>query len=178
MGVDPVSMMMGSMGAGIMGSVLGAYGAMEQGDAQKAAYMYNAHVAVNNSKAAAMKAQLAGEAGAAQAEAKGMQGKAELGAIKSGQSASGLDVNTGSAVAVRQSAKELNILDTQTVRSNAAREAYGYQVQKANFLAEAGLDKYEGQQAQTAGYINAGSTMLGGAGNAMDQYAKMMMLMG
>src|ERR1051326_2341578 len=163
-------------GLDIYTGIMGYEGAQEAASAQKAAYMYNARVAMNNSKAAAMKAQLAGEAGAAQAQIKGMQGKATLGQITANQGASGLDVNTGSAVATRASARELSMIDTQTVRSNASREAYGYQIQKANFLGEAGLEQFEGQQAHVAGEYNAWGSLLGGFGNAMNDYMKYAMI--
>lgn len=151
-------------------AAVGAYGAYQTGQAEKASALYNAKAALQNAQMAKTNAGLASEAGATQANMSEQRTRATVGAIKANQAASGVDVNSGSAVDVRSSAAELGELDALTVRSNATKEAYGYQTQAHNFETQSGLDKFEAANDATAGMINASSTFLGGAGNAANEY--------
>lgn len=161
-----------AVAATAVSAVVGAVGSYEQGQAQKQAYDYQAQVARNNAKIAQQNASWATQIGDTQAVNEGMKTRAQVGAIKAAQAASGIDVNTGSAVDVRSSASELGELNALTIRSNAARQAYGYQVQGTSDIAQAQLDVYSGNQAQTAGYIGAFGSLLGGASSAGGQYIK------
>jgi hypothetical protein len=87
------------------------------------------------------------------------------------QAASGLDVNQGSAVDVRQSAADLGHLDTMTIINNAAKQAAGFRAQGANFTAEAALDTSAADYAQDAKGINIATSLLGGAGSFADKWA-------
>lgn len=162
-------------GAQVAGGAIGAYGSYEQGQAAKSAANYNAQVATENSQVAKQNANIAGQAGDQQAGIKELENRVKLGSIKANQGASGVDINSGSAVKVQQSAAELGALDALTIRSNATKTAYGYEVQGQNETAQAQLDKYSGQTAQEAGNIGAASTFLGGVGNAASTFAKFQM---
>ncbi len=54
------------------------------------------------------------------------------------------------------------MLDAMTIRSNAARAAYGYQVESVSKAAESQLLKKQAKNDKIAGVIGAGSTVLGG----------------
>lgn len=168
---------MGSAGpiAQLLGGAVGAYGDIFQGDAQANAYKYNAAVASQNAQVAQENARLAGESGTATAAAVSLRNMQNMGQIKAQQGASGLDVNSGSAVDVRASAKELGTLDAYNARVQAVREAYGYETQAHNYEAEATLDQYQADISQEASYFNAAGTMLGAASNAANSYTSWMM---
>ena len=106
-----------------------------------------------------------------------MQTSQAAGTIKAAQGASGIDVNTGSASNVRTSVAKLGALDALTIRSNTAREAYGYEVAATSDQAESGLLRQEGSQAQTAGDINALGTFLNDSASAAGSYGKLSMAM-
>ena len=125
----------------------------------------NQQIALQNATAAGQ----AGEAQAAQAEQKT---RAEVGAIKASSAASGVDVNSGSALDVQSSASELGELNAITIRGNAAKQAYGYETQGTSFQNQANLDTSQAADATTAGEIGAGSTFLGGVGSAASNYGK------
>ncbi len=65
-----------------------------------------------------------------------MKTRGQVGAIEASQAASNITVGSGSAVDVRSSAAEMGELDALTIRSNAEKQAYGYQTQAAAFTGE------------------------------------------
>jgi len=62
-------------------------------------------------------------------------------------------------------------MDAMNIRSNAAREAFGYKVRATSEESEAVLSRFEGENARTAGMISAGATLLGGASSAASKWA-------
>lgn len=155
----------------IAGGVVGAWGNIEQGNAEQNAYNYNAQVAKQNAYVASQNARLAGESGTATAAAVSLKNRAVYGTTKAQQGASGLDVNSGSAVDVRASEKELGGIDAYNSRVQAVREAYGYQVQSKNDLAESQLDVFQGKQAEIASEFGAATTLIGSLAQAGDQFS-------
>lgn len=151
---------------------LGAYGQIQQGQAKASSDRFNAALDRNNAQIARENAERAGQAGEAQAGISEMKTRAQVGAIKANQAAGGVDVNTGSAVDVRSSAAALGELDAISIRSNAAREAYGYQQNSRSFEQQANLGESEAKNADIAGPINAAGTLLGGIGDAATNWAK------
>lgn len=167
-----------AIGASVVGGVTGAIGAEQSAAAQQQALNYQAQVAANNAKIAQNSAQMATAAGEQQAATSGLKTRANVGAIVASQAAGNVDVNSGSALDVRSSAAELGQLDALTIRSNAAKTAYGYETQAAGDTAQSTLDIASGQNASNAGGINAFSSLLGGASGAGSQYAQWSRLAG
>lgn len=163
-------------GAGAITSAFGgitkAIGAFGEGESQKELYDYQAGVANLNAQIASQNAEYAIQAGEHQAVQAGLQGAAISGKIKAAQGASGLDVNTGSTVDVQKSQAEINSLNQTVIRSNAAKTAYGYQVEGVQFEAQAQLDKLAGSNAVTAGYLNAASSVIGAASSVSSQWQR------
>lgn len=157
--------------ATLASGAVGAYGAIQSSDAQSKAAKFNAEVAGVNQQIANQNAEFAGAAGEQQAAQQEMKTRAEVGSIKANQAAGGVDVNSGSAVDVRSSAAALGELNAITIRSQAARTAYGYQNQAESYGAQQGLETSQAAAAQTAGAINAGTTALGSLGSASSNWA-------
>lgn len=149
--------------AGLAGAGISAAGQVEQGQATATAANYNAQVAANNATIANQNATYATAAGQTQAAAKSLQGAAVGGRIKAAQAASGVDVNTGSAVNVQASQRETSKLDTETVLNNAELQAYGYRANATNFQATSGLETEEAEQAPIGADIGAAGGLLGSA---------------
>jgi hypothetical protein len=158
--------------AAVAGSAISAVGAIQSANAQSASAKYNAQIATQNQQQANQNASLAAASGDQQAAIQQQKTRAEVGAIKAQQAASNVDVNTGSAVDVQSSAAQLGELNAITIRSNAARTAYGYETQATGFGNEATLQNQQSSYDQTAGEIGAAGTFLGGVGNASDNYAR------
>jgi hypothetical protein len=79
-----------------------------------------------------------------------------VGAQRAGYAASNIDVGYGSAVDVQADAALLGELDALTLRTNAAREAWGYQVEAVDLRRRAALGRREGIQLEQAGRAEAG----------------------
>lgn len=154
-------------------AIFGAIGAVRQGDAAAGAANYNAQEAANNAKIATQNADWAGAEGEAKVEQQQLKTRSEAGALKANEAAGGIDVNSGSPVDVRSSAAELGELNAITIRSDAARQAYGFQTESASDTGQSELDKSQASNDKTAGYINAASTLLAGAAKA-DEYGNLM----
>ncbi|SFQ45827.1 hypothetical protein SAMN05216229_12311 [Geopseudomonas sagittaria] len=82
-----------------------------------------------------------------------------LGAQRAAFAANGVDVNSGSAGQVQNDTAALGELDALTLVNNAAREAYGYQVQAIDQRQQGKLAKYQGK-------MDAIGSILGGAEKA------------
>lgn len=158
--------------AAVAGAAISAVGSIQSANAQSAAAKYNEQVANQNAQLAGQNASLAAASGDQQAAVQQQKTRAELGAIRAEQAASNVDVNSGSAVDVRSSAAQLGEMNAITIRSNAARTAYGYETQATGFGNEAQLQGAQAGYDQTAGAIGAAGTFLGGIGNASDNYAR------
>lgn len=155
---------LGTIGT-VVSTGLSVIGALQQGRAASASAKYNAGVAANNAEIAKRNASATMAAGDTEANMVQRKTRSTVGSLKTDQAASGIDVNSKSAVDVRSSASELGMLDALSVRSNAARRAYGYQTDAASYSAQSQLDRFEASNASTAGYLNAGATLLGGIGD-------------
>lgn len=147
----------------VAGTAVTAFGQVEQGQATANAANYQAQVAQNNAQIAEQNAAGAVMAGQQQAAASSLKSAGTAGQIKTAQAASGIDVNTGSAVDVQQSQREQGQLDAETVLHNAQLEAYGYRSQATGFQAQAGLETATAEQAPIGAGIGAAGTILQGA---------------
>lgn len=161
MGIDPVTLAIGS-------AVMGGIGSIQQGQAASSAANYNAKIQQNNAAIATQNADFAGAQGNVNVAAQGAKNKAQVGATLASQGASGVTVNTGSPVAVRESEAKVGMLDALNIRAQAAQKAYGYQVEAVNDKAQADLEKSKAKAARTAGYIGAATSVLGGAAQASE----------
>jgi hypothetical protein len=168
----PAALATTSIVAGLASAGVGAVGSIQSGKAASEAASYNATIAEQNRQQALKNANLVSASGEQQAAVQEQKTRAEAGAIKAAQAASGVDVNTGSAVDVQSSAAETGQLSAITVRANAAREAYGYETQATSFQDQAGLDTANAANAQTAGEVGATGTILGGVGSAAGRYSQ------
>lgn len=171
---DPVTA--GMAGVGIVGSLIGgitgAAGAEQSAAAQAGMYQYKAGVALMNQKIAKQNAAWATNAGEISAQESELKTAQEIGQTKVMQSGSGLDVNSGSAVGVRQSQSEAGAYDADIIRANAAHAAYGYETKAAESEAEANLDQMAAANVKTAGDISAFSSILGGVTSVASKWTQ------
>ena len=158
---DPLTLTAISVGSTLIGGGVSAFGAASKGAADKAMFGYQAGVAELNAKIAKQNADYTREAGGTVAYQSGLKTGQVVGQQKVAQSASGIDVNTGSSATVRADTTKLGQLDQQTIRENYAKKAYGFEVEAATKSAEAGANLVAGQQASKAAGINVASSILG-----------------
>jgi hypothetical protein len=107
---------------------------------------YQAAVAELNKDISKQNAAYARDVGEVEAQLTGMKHRAELGEMIAAQGASGLDVNVGSAVKVRESMIDLGYYDQLQHRATAAKKAYGYEVEAGMNAAQADVYRYTATQ--------------------------------
>ena len=159
-----------SIGSTIAGSLLGAQGAAQTGAANSQMYAYQAAIANLNQQIATQNQTFAVQTGDQQALSEGLKQSQQMGAIKAGQAASGFDIRSGSAAQVQASQQNINTIDTETIRSNAAKVAYGYQESGSVAGAQSQLYTSAASNAAQAGGINAAASILGGASSVSNMW--------
>lgn len=157
--------------AGLAAGAVSAGGSLMAGHAASERADYQAQVARNNAQIADQNAFWAEQSGAAKETAMGMRTRATTGKMRAAMGASGVDVGTGSSADVLDSAAALGELDALTIRSNTAREVYGYKVAKDSMTAEATLHERESDYSQLGSYLGAGGSLLSSASSVGGKYA-------
>lgn len=94
--------------------------------------------------------------GADEANAQRAKTRAFMASQRAAMGASGLAMNSGSFGDVLNQTAIMGETDAQTIKQNALREAWGYQVKSEDELSQ-------GRMAKQAGSYNAFGTLLGGA---------------
>lgn len=149
-------------GAGAIGATtaaLSAAGAAASAAGSISSGLYSAQVAKNNARIAQNNQASAVEAGNVQSEQQGLKDASEIGQLKADQAANQVDVNSGSALAVRQSADAAGQLDQQTILHNALLQAYGYQQTAVSDNAQANQDATAGYEQAAGGLLQNASAI-------------------
>jgi hypothetical protein len=164
-GLEIAAFAMSAIGTGM--SVIGQAN-RAQGDAAQANYM--AQVARNNQIVADRNATLALQQGQVQEDRQRLKTAQVLGSQRASLAAQGGDVNTGSNLDLLGDTARSGEGDVQAIRSNAAQQAYGYQLQGASAGGQANL--YSTNAANTMANLpyGIGSSLLGGASSLADTW--------
>lgn len=159
-----------SIAATVAGGAVSAYGQQQAGKSKQAMYNYQSAIATRNAEIAKQNADYAVRVGETQAQAQGMKTRFAVGSTIASRGASGLDVNRGSNARVVESVQEIGEHDASVIRSDAAKRAYGYEVEAANATAQGEVYTMAGEDAKRAGDIGAVSTIIGTAGSVADKW--------
>jgi hypothetical protein len=147
-------------------TLIGAAGQVQEAKASSQAAKYNAQVANMNADLANTQAKQAIESGAREEQMKRLQTSQLIGKQKAAMAANGVDLNFGSPLDTIVDTAKMGELDAQTIRTNSYREAYDYRVKGANYTAEGKIDEAKARNAESAGFMGAIGTILGGGGKA------------
>lgn len=170
---EPATILGGlSIGTSILGGVLGAKSARQQGQSAWAMGMYQAGIAQQNAAIARQNADYASVEGEQSAMKYGMKARQQAGDIAAAQGASGLDVNTGSAKDVRESQHLVSVMDMDQIRRNAAKAAFDYRVQASNYDQEAMMDMMGASNAKSAANTNMWTSIIGSASSVADKWLR------
>jgi len=145
-----------STGMSVMGSI-------QQGKAASAQANYQAQVAENNAATSRLQAADAIERGKIEEGQHRKQVSRMIGQQRAGIAGSGFELGDETSQDILGDTASMGELDALTIRNNAQREAWGFEVQGQNATAEAGLSRMRGASAKTASYWQAGGDLLGGA---------------
>lgn len=125
--------------------------AKKQGEAEQKAAESQADLSEYNAAVADLQAKDATARGEIEANRFRSRTKVLIGEQRAGIAAGNIDVGYGSAVDVQADAAFLGELDALTVRTNAAREAWGFRVDATDQRTRAGIQREEGANAALAG---------------------------
>lgn len=139
-------------GFAIASMLVTAYGQKKQAD-------YQVNLSQYNQKVETQKAGAAIQAGETAAEQQRQRVRQAIGAQTAAQGASGAQVGVGTFGDITDQTARLGEQDAQTIRLNAARNAWGINAQGLG-------DQLSGAAAKSAGDFNTASTLLQGSSKA------------
>lgn len=148
------AMQAGSLALSAGSAVAGAAGAYQQAQFSKEMANYNAGIAEMN-------AQDALRRGNEEAMKVGRQGRQLGGTQRAVMSARGIDVGEGTAADILDQTDFFSISDQNTVRNNAAREAWNYRSRGA-------MERAQGDSISP--FMSATGSLLGSAGSVADKW--------
>ena len=144
------------------GAATSAYGAYSSGQAAKAQAEYQADVAQANATMAGYQREDALRRGEEDAQQAARQAERMRGTQVARLASNGLDITSGSSLSILEDTAFFGAQDVQTIRNNAAREAWGYSVQADNAMASSQMYT-SAAKAQNPGRA-AGLSLLSSAG--------------
>lgn len=144
------------------------------GAAAKAAADDQASISDYNAQVADQQAADAVAQGTTEEDRFRTQVRGMIGTQRTGFASNNVDVGYGSAVDVQGDAAKLGELDALQIKTNAARAAWGYQVQAEDYRKQADVTRKTGVAQQAAAgaaatgqYISAGSSLLTGTSSLL-----------
>jgi hypothetical protein len=150
-------------GAGAAG--LSGFSAYTQASAARQANVYQAQVDQNNALIAGYQGSAAVRQGGQQAQLSMLQSAQVYGQQRADLAANGVDLSSGSALDQLASTRFLNQQDVNAIQSNAARAAWGYQVQGQSDQINAALSSWQARNNNPAGIgaLSGGGSLLSSA---------------
>lgn len=152
----------------VAGTVMSAYSAFQGAKQEQEMAKYNAAVARNNAQMAEYQAQDAISRGNKAAEDHSRKVAALAGTQRASLAGRGLDLSEGTPVDILTDTELLGQYDQNTIKDNAAKEAWGARVQSSNYSAQAGM--YKTQASNISPLMAAGGSLLGGAASIADKW--------
>ncbi len=159
-----------SIATTIGGGVVSAMGARQSADSQAAMYRYQMAQAGINKQIAKNNADYQRVTGDLQAQKFGLAARQRQGQIRAALGASGLRVDSGSAADVQDSQRIVDVSDQATIRSNAARRAYAYEVGGVEEGNKASAYAAAAENSETAGDLGVMSSLLGTASSVSSKW--------
>lgn len=161
---------LGVMGAG---TAVSAAGSIKQGNQQAAQARYQAAMAQNNAAIARQNAQDVVTAGKAEEQRQRIANSQQLGELRAGMGASGVDVGIGSALDASADQTMVGEVNALNVRDSWIRNQNNY-LQQANDLEnQAAMYSSAAKNAKSSGLWGAAGTLLTGAGRVGSGYYSM-----
>lgn len=146
-----------------LGTLFGGYGAIQNSKAQEEQANYQAKQDEFNAQIAGLQAEDAITRGQAEAQAAGTQAAQLKGQQKAALAGNGVDVSTGSAADIMNETDKLSTLDIVSIKSNAAREAFGYRAQAVGYNSQAEMTRKAGKAAANNTLLTGGANFLAGS---------------
>lgn len=147
-----------------------AIGQERQAGASEAQGNFEAAQNTRNATLAATEATSATQEGELEAHQAKVAGRVGIGQNRASYGAQGVDISTGSAVDVQANTARMSALDVQMIQNNAARKAWGYNVESQSYAEQATLAKLRGDNTAAGLRSQAASTLLTGVSQMYSEY--------
>ena len=141
-------------GMAVAAGGVAAYGAHQSGKFQQ-------QVAKNNAKTAEIARDNEMRQGAIEDQQQRWKIRALMGKQSAGIGANNVVSSSGSALDILGETAMFGEVDLKTIRNNAARRAWGYDVEKQNSLSEGKLAKYGGNMTAAGTLLSTGAQVAG-----------------
>jgi len=160
------------IGAGLeLGS--GIAGAFAEADALKQRAKFQAQQLEFNTKVAELQAEDAIAQGDQDAAALQRKARQLRGSQRAAFGASGVEVNSGSALSVQSDTEDMADIDAMTIKLNAARKAWGFKVDAVNSFAQSTLNSVAAENSARTTLLTNGIKSIGGAGKNYYEYKRL-----
>lgn len=170
--MDPATMGAMAIGTSVLSGITSGAGASFTSGASADAFNFKAGIAKLNADINRQNASWAINSGAIKASNYGLKAGQEIAETKVVQAASGLDVNSGSKEAVRDTQSTVAKFDQNQIRADAAHTAHGYEVKAATDTMEAELDRVGAVNAGKAGKLGILSSVIGTASSVASKWTQ------
>lgn len=151
---------------------LTAYSGIQQAGAERDAGRYQAEVAEVNAKQSDYRAEQAGRIGAIREEQHRAQVRKLAGTQRATMAANGIDVGSGTALALVDETYTLGEQDALTIRYNAMNEAWGHRETASELRQQGQFANYRGKAASQATYLTTAATVGGQYAQYLQRGAK------
>ena len=159
-----------STGLGVMGQISQQQAQQQAASANAAQAVYQSQVARQNEELMRRQAADATQRGQVAEENRRRLTAQQIGQQTAALAGQGTDLE-GSPTDILGDTRAAGELDAQTIRANAAREAYGYQVQGLGYGSTATLEATRAlNSTYTPNYLGAGASLLAGASTLGDKW--------
>lgn len=148
-----------------------AIGQFQQAGATEARGTFEQQRYDRNAALAAVEATQAMQTGQIEAGQRRAAGREELGADRASFGAQGVDMSSGSAKDVQANTSRFSAIDMLTIQNNAARKAWGYDVEAQTDKEQGILAKLGGDEQGSGLRAQAAGTLLTGASQMYQLYA-------
>ena len=189
---EPTTLATAALAVSGAGTAMTAYGSYYGGQTAKVQANYQAQMARQNAQAQAQMADYEAMMAKYRAEdstARGIQDEKRhwtdigqfLGEQRAALAANGVAVDDGSALDIQRDTQAMGAMDATSIRSNAAREAWGHTADRnlagyqASMYRSGGdaayqMGRSQGKQAAWTGTFGAGTSLLSGAGDLASKW--------
>ena len=155
---------MSSSTAATVGTTIQAIGTLASAGAQYQSAQYGKAMAEQNAKIAEQQGLASLRQGALEQERIARRARQIQGQQRALYGASGVDISSGSPLEIQASTEYMAAQDKALVRYNAELKKWGFDVESANYKAQAQQYGNMGKSAIVGGLLGAGSTILNGSG--------------
>lgn len=160
-----------AVGASVISAGVGAASTIVSGIGQYQQAAYQAEVAKRNAAIAGQAASQSLISGQQTEEQTKLRTGQEVAQAEAASAARGVDVNSGSPEDFRSSIQETGDIDAATQHYNALKQAYGYDMQQQQFLADRKNYQSAGTGALVGSLFKAGGSLIGSAASIGGQMA-------